>query len=566
MDVTGWRPRRRLNAEQLSAAALRAVAGKKGLNFEYGQVYDADQLLAIYAPHLRLATGDGTLASCRGVVDAMAMRLICSDAALHACQVPQDRLERFLFEWLEQLRVESIVPDYLPGVRNNLMHRYRSWSCEFINSGSTETRLGILLFAFSQIVWSRLAAQPLSEHIQDLLESTRAALAPALGTAFTGIRQNRYDQAHFAPYALQIVRYVARRVREEEADGSDTITARGTPLVLPVDAASDEMLRGDVDLAEERPAFIAIQKESYRVFTHRYDQESFAADLLRPAQLQAYRVQLDSLVARQRVNVARLSRLLRSALVLPQPNGWRFGQEAGVVDGRRLARLITSPDDRYLFRDEQISLLTNCTVSFLIDCSGSMKRYVESVAVMIDILMHAFDRADVSTEVLGFTTLAWNGGRAKADWMAQGRKESPGRLNEIRHFVFKKEHMPWKQARRSLAAILKTDLFREGIDGEAVDWACKRLLARACERRILVVVSDGCPADTATNLANSAGYLEGHLKSTIAYYSTQYPIEIIGIGVGRDLGSYYPRSLAVDLSEKLDNKVFDEFLQLLESS
>jgi cobaltochelatase CobT len=191
-----------------------------------------------------------------------------------------------------------------------------------------------------------------------------------------------------------------------------------------------------------------------------------------------------------------------------------------------------------------------------------MKQHVEPIAVMADVLMRALEQAGVATEILGFTTSTWNGGRARQDWFAQGRPAAPGRLNEVRHLVFKKAETPWRRARRPLGALLKADLFREGVDGEAVEWACQRLLEHDRQRRILVVMSDGCPMDSATNLANDAFYLDNHLKAVIARY-TQQSIEIYGMGVGLDLSPYYPRSLAIDLSERLDNRVFDEFVQLL---
>src|SRR5690606_24068168 len=301
----------------------------------------------------------------------------------------------------------------------------------------------------------------------------------------------------------------------------------------------------------------------YRIFTQRYDKELDAAGLVRAPVLREYRQTLDRRVAEQGVNVARLTRALRAGLATSQRDGWLFGQEEGVIDGRRLAQLISSPAERRLFRQDQYVPVTDCAVTFLIDCSGSMRQYSTSLALMMDIMMRALGQAGVATEVLGFTTLAWNGGRARQDWFAAGRPAAPGRLNEACHLVFKDADTSWRRGRGQIAAMMKPDLYKEGVDGEAVQWACARLMARDSRRRILLVVSDGSPMDSATNLANDKFYVDNHLNSVVRQIRQSKPVEFLGLGVGLDLSPYYPRSLPVDLTHGLDNVVFDELLMLL---
>ena len=202
-------------------------------------------------------------------------------------------------------------------------------------------------------------------------------------------------------------------------------------------------------------------------------------------------------------------------------------------------------------------------MGLLIDCSGSMKEHIELVAVLVDVLGRALQQADISSEVLGFTTGAWNGGRVQRDWLAQGRPAHPGRLNEISYMVYKDAQTSWRRARPAIAALLKFDLFREGVDGEAVDWACARMSGRDERRRVLIVISDGCPMDTATGLANDPFYLDNHLKDVVARHEQQGHTEIYGLGVGLDLSPYYSQCLALDLSQGLNNRVFTDILQLL---
>ena len=301
----------------------------------------------------------------------------------------------------------------------------------------------------------------------------------------------------------------------------------------------------------------------YSIFTRAYDRETAAASLVRPGLLRELREQLDERVSRQGINIARLARRLAALFSQPERDGWSFGEEEGSIDGRRLAQLISSPAERRIFRRDLVQPVTHTLVSVLIDCSGSMKQHIESVAVLVDVFGRALQRAGIGSEVLGFTTGAWNGGRAQRDWMAKGRPPRPGRLNEVSYMVYKDVDTSWRRARPAIAAMLKPDLFREGVDGEAVDWACGRLTGRSETRRLLVVVSDGCPMDTATNLANDQFYLDNHLKDVIARREQEGEVEIYGLGVGLDLSPYYSRCLALDLSRGLDNEVFAEIVALL---
>jgi cobaltochelatase CobT len=290
----------------------------------------------------------------------------------------------------------------------------------------------------------------------------------------------------------------------------------------------------------------------YRAYTTQYDCEIRPATRVREALLHDYRKRLDERIAACGINVARLARVLQMAIAVPQRDGWRFGEEDGRIDGRRLAQVVSSPAERRVFRRERWQPRGDCVVGFLIDCSGSMKAHIESVAMMVDLLARACDEAGIATEVLGFTTLAWNGGRARADWLADGRPPHPGRLNETCHMVFKSADERWRRARAGIAALLKADLFREGVDGEAVEWACTRLASRAEARRILVAISDGSPMDTATAQTNDAFYLDHHLLEVVARHEAARDVDVIGLGVGLDLSRYYRHCLAIDAGERPD--------------
>ncbi len=570
MSTSQQRAKRQQKIEELCAATLRALTGDAELHYRGRRLHQGARPLPMHAPHLRIDPDQDDFADCRAAADGMALRLLYSDAALHRSLCPSDPIERLLFELLEQLRVETLVPADMPGMAANLHERFENWSRAFYRSGLTEGRLGILLYTVAQMCWSRLMARPVLEETEDYIESTRFSLVSQLGTSLAGIRRHREDQRAFAPHALEIAHIVAETIRAEtaesagddEAEAKDEETKRSFALLLDFDRDEGEddgiaaAVTGDSKIFEEA-------EQAYQVFTTRYDTEVQAAGLVRKALLREYRERLDKRVAEQGINIPRLARMLGAILAEPRRDGWLFGEEEGHIDGRRLSQLVSSPTERRLFRQEQYKPAADCVVSFLVDCSGSMKAHIEPVATMIDILIRALEMVGVRTELLGFTTGAWNGGRAYRDWMSGGRPRHPGRLNEVCHMVLKDADRSWRRARADIGALFKADLFREGVDGEAVDWACNRMLARSEGRRILIVISDGCPADGATGLANDPFYLDNHLKEVVARREQQGGVEILGLGVGLDLSPFYRRCLATDMSQVLDNELFFDIVQLI---
>ncbi|HRZ60426.1 MAG TPA: cobalt chelatase [Rubrivivax sp.] len=567
MTQAPLRARQQQRVEELCAASIRALAGDADLHFRGGRLHRAGRLLPPFGPHLHPSLETDDFGSFRGAADGIALRLARSDAALHRSLAPADPVARLIFDLLEQLRVESLAPDAMPGVKRNLAHRFARWSQGCVDSGLTESARGILLFTLAQTVRTRLTAEPMPEHTADLIETTRGMLTRRIAHELAGLRRHRDDQRAYAPHALAIAKAVGALLasrddeRGEADDERDQDDGRaGFRMLMAFDGEGDD----GIALAGSGTSRVLEQSgDGYRVFTRAYDRELDAASLVRTALLAEFRSRLDARIAAQGVNLGRLARQLKALLATPQADGWDGAQEDGRIDGRRLAQLVASPTERRLFRQDRIEPLADCLVSFLIDCSGSMKGQIEAVAMIVDVLVRALEMAGVPSEVLGFTTGAWNGGRARRDWLRAGRPLHPGRLNEVDHLVFKSADVPWRRARRGIAALLKADLFREGVDGEAVDWAVARMQGRPERRRILLVVSDGSPMDTATNLANDAHYLDHHLRDVVQRHEAAASAEIGGIGVGLDLSPYYARSQALDLSAPPGNRVFQEILEVI---
>ncbi len=575
-DPTRAQVRHQQRIEELCAASIRALTGNADLHFRGQRLHSGARMLPRFAPHLHPAL-EGSAAdheigfnAYRGAADGLALRLAHSDLALHDSLAPADAIERFLFDLLEQFRVEALASPHMPGLCRNLRERFEQWSAAYHHSGLNESARGIALYTTAQMCRSRVSGEPPLALTEELIDSMRGRISRRISHDLAGIRRQRHDQAAYAVHALNIARSVAGMIqsrddeRGEEDNRSDDEQRSTFNLLFDSE--------GDVEksLAVAGGGVSRVLSESadgYRVYTRAYDREVDAMTLARRAQLTEYRERLDQRIAAQGINLARLARDLKALLAVPTVDGWDGAQEEGVIDGRRLAQLVSAPAERRLFRVDRWQPVADSMVTFLIDCSGSMRQHIESVAMLIDVLARALEMAGVTNEILGFTTGAWNGGRAQRDWQRErqrgGQTVHPGRLNEVCHMVFKAADTPWRRARSGIAALLKPDLFREGIDGEAVEWACSRMQSRAEERRLLMVVSDGSPMDSATHLANDAHYLDHHLRDVVLREEQQGRVAIRGLGVGLDLSPYYRRSHALDLSAPPGNRVFGEILQMI---
>ncbi|WP_319783509.1 cobaltochelatase CobT-related protein [Oceanisphaera sp. IT1-181] len=563
--------RRQQRVEELCAASIRALSGHPDLHFRGKMLYQGERSLPMHAPHHRIDTAVASFADCRAAADGMALRLMYSDTKLHRTHCPPKPVARLVFELLEQLRVEALVPAQLTGIAANVEDRFVRWSQDFYRSGHTESNSGILLYTVAQMCWSRLNARQVLEETEDFIESTRFSLASSMGTALSGLRRNRHQQVAFIPHALAIAELVdsiieAQRAEQgtddDNSNDEDQDVQSGFALLLDFDQDGDDS-DGFATARSGASRAYGENQQGYQVYTSAYDREVKATSLVRAAQLEEYRERLDKGISEQGVNIQRLARQLAAILATPQRDGWLYGEEEGRIDGRRLAQLVSSPTERRLFYQERQRPVADCVVSILIDCSGSMRHQIEPIAMLADCLIRALDMIGASSELLGFTTNTWNGGKPYKEWMRQGRPPYPGRLNETCHLVFKEANRGWRRSRRDIAALLKGDLFREGVDGEAVDWACNRLLACSEARKILIVISDGSPADSATNLTNDAYYLDNHLKEVLARRERQNEVDILGLGVGLDLSPFYRHCLATDMSQALDSHLFDEIVQLI---
>lgn len=547
MPVTraGQRQRQQ-TVEELCAAALRAISGDRALALRGGQLYRGGAPYPATAPQLHPSVERDDFGSFRGAADGWALRRRYSDSVVHQRLRPDHAVAGAVFDLLEQFRVESLVPQELPGVSANVRLRHRSWSAELHRAGVTETATGILLYTVAEVCRARVVNEPVPTDVEDLIEATRFGLAAAIGESLVLLRNHRDDQASYAETARSLAEHVASLVADSAAALPQRArTSSFSALDLFLDPAGELALASVPDPGVGHGGETATV--GYRVFTHAYDREHSATDLVSVERLAVLRTHLDARIANEGVNVSRLAlQFQRLLLAEPAREGWDFEQEEGEVDGRRLAGLVTRPSERHLFRQERLELVSDTLVTFLLDCSGSMRAHHEALVVTLDVLLRALDQAGVSSELLGFTTGAWNGGRPARDWRRAGRPSYPGRLNELSHLVVKDADASWRRARLAIAALLAENLYREGVDGEALAWAWSRMQRRSDGRRILVVVTDGSPMDSATNLANGPLYLDRHLRQVINGMESRAEVEVCGVGVGADISPFYAHSVTVD--------------------
>lgn len=548
--------------EAWGAAMLRAITGDASLQWSGQTLYAGTMPQALAAAHHSNVPVE--LADQRGMLDSAGLRLRLSTQPLHRAHLPADPVERMVFELLEQLRVESLAPASWPGARENMRQRFLGWAQAFIDSGLTESSLGILLLAVALTAWSRLTDQEMPERMSDAIESTRMAISPHLGGLWLQLRRQRQDQAAFIGPALAVARWVGEAVRtaQEEAPRGNANPRRSGSFALPLHFDAQNLDELPLARTGDSRAW-ASSSQAYRVFSRRYDREEMADGLIRAAQLAEFRADMDEEIARSGLHVGRLARYFQQRLAKHHRDGWNFGLEEGYLDGGRLTQLVSDPQQRAIFKDEAQRPVNETAVTFLLDCSGSMKSHAKPMSMLVDVLGRALEMAGASVEVLGFSTGAWNGGRARREWQRAGQPQFPGRLNERLHIIFKDGARRWRHGRHGIAALRKPDIFREGIDGEGVEWACQRLLARPAKRRILMVISDGCPMDTATHQANDEHYLDQHLRQVLAARESAGDVKVCALGVGLDLGVFYRQRLAVDLQQNIDEGLLRAVADLL---
>ena len=589
---------------------VRAVAGKPGLEVTFSAdrpILTSDKARLANLP--RLPT-QRDIAIARGQGDAMALRLASHDPETHRKRAPADPQARAAYDALEQARCEALGCVRMPGMTGNIheMLEDRLFRGNFAEIKDRDD--APLAEALGLILRERIAGIEVPPSGHAIVDLWRSEIEERAGNSLTTLLGKFEDQDLFSRAARQLLRdlnlVADSDLDEGESDDSedgddqepdsgqdeDKAPEQGQGQSEDADAEEDETPgssedQGDVegaeseytdsdeedaDSGEDAPNAPPGANEekfatalNYKIFTTKFDETVRAADLCPSEELDQLRGLLDKQLESLAGAVARLANKLQRRLMAQQNRSWEFDLEEGLLDTARLTRVVTDPLQALSFKVERDTEFRDTVVTLLLDNSGSMRgRPITIAAICGDILARTLERCGVKVEILGFTTRAWKGGKSREAWLEAGRPPNPGRVNDVRHIIYKAADEPWRHARRNLGLMMREGLLKENIDGEALQWAHKRLLGRPENRRILMVISDGAPVDDSTQSVNPGNYLEAHLRQVIEEIETRSSIQLVAVGIGHDVTRYYRRAVTLLDAEELAGALTDELAALFD--
>jgi cobaltochelatase CobT len=543
----------------------------------------------------------------RGHADSIALKLACHDPKLHRKLMPGNPQARGVFEAVEQARVEAIGARRMSGVAKNLTamlddHFHRGKFDEITDRADAP-----LADALAMLVRERLTGMAPPAAAKKMVDLWRSTLEDKIGARLDRLDRLVEDQTRFGDAVHDLLSALdlgdernADADDDEDQDDNrdgdnDQSGAEGSPdsdaaqemSADQAQATTEEMSESamesaqastsdtfdDGELGDDETPGEATRPNSrganeprgpeYHAFAPKFDEVIAAEDLCDHDELERLRSYLDKQLAHLQGIVARLANRLQRRLMAQQNRAWEFDLEEGILDPARLSRVVTDPYHPLSFMREKEATFRDTVVTLLLDNSGSMRgRPITVAATCADILARTLERCGVKVEILGFTTRAWKGGQSREAWLAAGKPANPGRLNDLRHIIYKSADAPWRRARKNLGLMMREGLLKENIDGEALDWAHKRLLGRSEQRKILMMISDGAPVDDSTLSVNAGNYLERHLRYIIEEIETRSPVELIAIGIGHDVTRYYRRAVTIVDAEELGGAITEKLAEL----
>jgi len=592
------------------AEATRAMAGERELNVAFSVDPPGCSAGTMRLPQVtRRLTRDEVLLA-RGTADAYALRLRFHDDATHRRYAPEGEMATALFEAMETARCEAMGARAMPGTAGNIDAKIADEARRQGYAEITDPGRAPLAQAAGYLVRQLATGRTLPAGAENVLGLWRTHLDSHAGGTLAGLDAVLDDQQAFARFARRVIEDLgygdqlgedpdagddateaeeeddasseqqesggdAEDDSEEEAAADDATTDERSDrqeLQAALDTvedtdAAEEMDVDDSELPELRPPPPYSEADpAYKVYATKFDEEIAAEDLADPVELERLRAYLDQQLEPLKGAVARLANRLQRRLQAQQNRAWEFDLEEGTLDAGRLARVVANPMTPLSFKRERDTDFRDTVVTLLLDNSGSMRgRPISIAAISADVLARTLERCQVKVEILGFTTRAWKGGQSRETWLAAHRPPLPGRLNDLRHIVYKAADAPWRRARPNLGLMMKEGLLKENIDGEALEWAHRRLTGRPEARRILMVISDGAPVDDSTLSVNPASYLEKHLRDVIAMIERRRQVELIAIGIGHDVTRYYERAVTITDVEQLAGAMTEQLAALFDN-
>lgn len=586
--------------KQAVTSTMRAISGNEELNVSFGRGKAYIQGNRARVPLPEEGITEEQLAVLRGTSDRFALRMRFHDEASHRRFRPETGIAQDLFDCVEEARVASIGSYLMRGVEDNLNAQLEA-RCQSQGMQKLQHQTEApLAEAVGFLVRERLGIE-LPETAQHVLGLWREHIENSIGDHLDGLENAMHNQAAFRELAHQLISDLglSQEWGEENADGEaedqeqeeQEMEAEAGDESSDQDAGADgemsDAIEGEVpadmeamDMAEAEgdqdeaggppdmnvdPNWNRPKESEYKSFTDQFDETVFADELCEPAELDRLRGVLDKHLQNSQIVISKLANRLQRKLMAQQNRTWEFDLEEGQLDTSRLPNIIMDPFSALAFKQEKDTKFRDTVVSLLIDSSGSMRgRSITIAAMCADILGRTLERCAVKVEILGFTTRAWRGGQSRELWLQQGKPPQPGRLNDLRHLIYKAADMPWRRARRNLGLMMREELLKENIDGEALLWAHNRIVGRPEDRKILMVISDGLPVDNSTLLVNPSNYLEQHLKYAIDRIENWSPVELVAIGIGHDVTHHYRRAVTITDAEQLGDAMTDQLVDLFD--
>ena len=546
------------------------------------------------------------VAEARGFADSFSLKLKHHNAARHAALRPSEVIAGAAFDAVENARVEALGSRNMAGIAANLGHALElKLRTDPISRAQSADEVPIST-ALSLIVRERLTGAPIPDAAVAGVDMLRGWIEEKAGSDLDALALALDDQGAFAALTQSMLEHLnltegdvdpsdadeggddAEDSQDQDGDSDDDgegeagqAEARAEPQQGEGEETEADYDGEDMDdqdgsdgemgddgmqpVTPQRRNWDHLPQSDYKIWSTKYDETITATELADEEELNRLRAYLDQQLSNLQSVVTKLANRLQRRLMAQQNRSWDFDQEEGMIDAARLARIVVSPGSSLSYKIERETDFRDTVVTLLIDNSGSMRgRPISIAAISADILARTLERCGVKTEILGFTTRAWKGGQAREDWLAAGRQPMPGRLNDLRHIVYKKADEPWRHAKRNLGLMMREGLLKENIDGEALLWAHNRLIARAEDRRILMVISDGAPVDDSTLSVNHGGYLEQHLRKVIEMIETRSPVQLVAIGIGHDVTRYYKRAVTIMDVEQLGGTMIEQLAGLFD--
>jgi cobaltochelatase CobT len=544
------------------------------------------------------------LARLRGEADGASLRLRHHDVKIHQRFNPSGDIAEAVFGALEQVRVEALGAQRMIGVAANLASAHAARSRHVTHGPDrSDADLAAALELYAQ---ESLLGFTLPQEQRAQLDSWRIWLESRTGEDWSDLRSHLADQETFALRVREMLAHPGlaedlgdqpeepdpeeseaeeEEPGEDQSEGAAEAADQQTSSEADASASADEHAEtGPSERMEEAASGGADDRDgnetafevpqyippgggalAYRVFTTRYDEIIEANELCSTVELGRLRAQLDQQLTRFQGMIGRMANRLQRRLMAQQTRSWEFDLDEGLLDTARLTRVVVNPEQALSYKLEKDTEFRDTVVSLLIDNSGSMRgRPIAVAAMCADILARTLERCGVKVEILGFTTRSWKGGQSREQWLREGKRPNPGRLNDLRHIVYKAADNPWRRSRRNLGLMLREGLLKENIDGEAILWAHQRVLGRQEQRRIMMVISDGAPVDDSTLSANPGNYLEQHLRKVIEWIEQRSPVELLAIGIGHDVTRYYRRAVTISDPEQLGGAMLGELSALFD--